>query len=818
MPKIYRWIYNNSDSAEISNKIQKLYNLNRPVAETLAKRIKIDEVLRFLKPDLNDLHDPFLLSGMKEAYMLINEHISLNHKITIYGDYDVDGITSTVILYKTLKKLGADVEYYIPERLTEGYGINSDAIDKIASNGTKLIITVDCGITSVNEVLKAKKLGIDVIITDHHSVPDIIPEASVVINPHIKPSSYPFSDLAGVGVTFKLCMAFIGKNAYDFLDIVCLGSLADIVPLTGENRIIVKYGLDLLNKTKNKGLNALINVSNLNNVSIDEYHVGYILAPRLNAAGRLKSATLCVKLLLTDDENEADEIAAYLNAENIKRQEIEKQILDEAIKKVEETVDLKREKIIVLYSENWHPGVIGIVASKITERYSRPSILLSVQDGIGKGSGRSIKGFNLYEAIDYCSDCLIRYGGHEMAAGITIDINSISDFRTRINEYANKKLTEIDLIPFLVIDADLKDEDIEIETARQIRMLKPFGNGNPCPLFRLSNMTVYKVFNAGGDKHLKIIAEKNGKRYEMIAFGMGMDKDKIKTGCSIDVVGSIELNTWNGIDSVVINVKDIRIKHKFILYYINLGKLINNYSINVNRKYLGIEGLNLIDNRGINNKCEYVLKLFKTRERSVILVNTVEQMRALIKYLKIKEFRDFMLCNKYCENERLIIFSPNINDNLSYYKNIVFYDIPFNKYYFYNILLSCNNSNIHLIFNFNDISSNLKSIDEIVPRRSDFIRLFRFIDDDGTTILFKDQIYNQLKINPIKVIYCIKAMKEMGLINVKESDNIFMLSKNSVTGKVNIAQSEVIRQLYFVKNEFVKFAKDVISQNIKEVL
>ncbi|CAK9331517.1 single-stranded-DNA-specific exonuclease RecJ [Thermoanaerobacter kivui] len=809
MPKIYRWVFKNEKDPQTTDKIQQLYGLPRVVAEILSSKVGAEEVNAFLNPTLKDLHSPFLLKGIKEAKELIQKHVYLHNRITIYGDYDVDGITATSVLYMTLKKLGANVDYYIPERLTEGYGINEEAIDKIASQGSKLIVTVDCGITSVEEVKRAKTLGMDVIITDHHSVPKKIPEANVVINPHLPDIKYPFCDLAGVGVAFKLCEALIGKEAYEFLDIVAIGTIADIVPLIGENRVIVKEGLKVLNKTNNMGLKALIKVSGIENMLIDEYHVGFILAPRFNAAGRLKSAEAGVRLLISENEKEAQEIAEYLNNENATRQQIESRILQEAIKKVEESIDLKNEKVIVLWDENWHPGVIGIVASRITERYFRPSILISLNEGGGKGSARSIEGFNLYNALDYCKDYLIKYGGHEMAAGIIIDKNNIEAFKREINKYADNILTEIDLIPVIKIDASVKNDKIDIETAKKIQMFKPFGNSNPRPTFLLDNLTVSKVFSLDGDKHIKIIAQKNKNFYELMLFDAKEEKDKIKVGSVIDVVGSIELNSWNGIESVVINVKDIKTKPPLLFYYKSLGEMLTEYRIKENDKYT--KSAVIIDRRGIRNKCEYVLKLFKENSKTVVLVNTVVQMKSLIRYLKRERFVDFSLCSRYCEKDKAIIFLPNYLKSLNYYDNIVFYDIPFKKEIFYNIVSMCEGKKIHLIFGPDDIYYNLKSFEEIFPERKDFVKLYRFIEE-GNTILFKDYMYHQLDLNPVKSLFCINAMKEIGLINVKESDNIFMLSKNSVSKKVNIEQTRVMRQILLTKKEFIEFAKFIVSQ------
>jgi single-stranded-DNA-specific exonuclease len=811
MPKIYRWILKESKNSQLSQEIQKTYGLSKIIADMLASRLNLHEVKSFLNPDLKDLHSPYLLRGIKEAKELIQQHIASKDLITIYGDYDVDGITATAILYLTLKKLGAKLDYYIPERLVEGYGINEEAIDKIAERGTKLIISVDCGITSVKEVEKAKILGIDVIITDHHSIPKEIPQADVVINPHLPGIEYPFCDLSGVGVAFKLSQALIGEKAYELLDIVSIGTIADIVPLLGENRIIVKEGLKRLNETQNIGLKALIKASGLENVEIDEYHVGFILAPRLNAAGRLKSAEAAVRLLISHSKEEVEEIAEYLNQENLNRQQIENQILQQAIKKVEETVDLNREKVIVLWDENWHPGVIGIVASRITERFHRPSILISLGEEEGKGSGRSIEGFNLYKALEYCKDYLIKYGGHEMAAGINIEKNNLEIFKAKINEYADTVLSELDLIPSLKIEAKVKNEKIDIEIAKQVQKLKPFGSNNPRPNFLFEGLTVTKIFDLNSGRHKKIIAQKGKFVYELMLFDTAEKRNDIKIGDIIDVVGSVEINTWNGIESVIINVKDVRVKLPLFSYYKNLSKIMIEYKLEkkeINRKVDYI-----IDKRGINNKWEYVLKLFKGESKTAVIVNTAVELKSLLRYLKKEKFVNFSFCNMNCKKENGILFFTNSLEPLKYYDDIIIYDIPFKKEIFYYILYHSQGKKIHLVFNESDIYYNLKSFDEIFPQRKDFIKLYKFIEK-GNTILFKEHLHPHLNLNPIKFLFCIKAMQEIGLINVKERDNIFMLSKNSVPQKVNIEQTQIMQRIFSAKKEFIEFAKFLVSQKI----
>jgi len=810
MADFYRWVFNENKTDP--NNIKDLYKLGQLTSEVLAKRFTLEEINDFIEWDLQKLHDPFLLNGIKEAVDLIKNSIINKEKITIYGDYDVDGITSTAILYKTLKEIGANVNFYIPERLTEGYGINEDAIKNLVFNGTNLMITVDCGISSINEVSLGKSLGLKIIITDHHSVPEKIPSADVVINPHII-QQYPFKDLAGVGVTFKLVQALIGDKAFNFLDIVSIGTIADIVPLKGENRIIVINGLKELNKTKNKGLEALIKVSGIDNIEIDEFHVGFVLAPRLNAAGRLKDASICVNLLINENESEVLEIANYLNQENIKRQKIEKDILEDAVRIIENQVDLKRDRVIVLSKNEWHSGVIGIVASRITEKYYRPVILISNTDGLGKGSGRSIEGFNLFNALEYCKEYLIKFGGHEMAAGLTIEENKIDLFRKKINEYANKQLKDIDLIPRLKIDSNVKDLAIDISVAKELNLLKPFGSGNNRPLFLFNNLKVTKAYLIGDKSHIKIFAQKGNNTYEMIYFGGGRFINKIKEGSLIDVVGTIDINVWNANTSVVIYIKDIRTKYKLDKYYKNIIKVLNK---DRNFSFTKLHYTTIIDKRGIKDKYNYILELLSFEYKVAIIVNTIENLNSLIKFVKNKKIQNITFCSEYYKGNKIIVFSPEIKKDIIEYDNIVFLDIPFDISSFKNILLS--NKKIHLLFNKLDLNYSKKAIENIIPNKNDFALIYKSIKDDDTTFLYKDNIFNNINLNSVKSLYCLKAMKELGLINAEESDNIFMVRKNFIKGKVDLKKAETMKEIHLLREDFLTFAELLVNQKIKEDL
>lgn len=553
---------------------------------------------KFLHPSIEDLHDPFMLKDMDKAVERIVIAVESKENITIYGDYDVDGVSSTSMLYRFLKDIGTDALYYIPDRLEEGYGLSTSAMDKIAETGTQLIITVDCGITAVDEISHANSLGMQVVVTDHHECREILPEAYAVVNPCRSDCKYPFKELAGAGVVFKLIQALClrlskGTLFHNYLDFAALATIADVVPLVGENRIIAKFGLKAIENSENPGIAALIDVASLKGKPINTYGVGFGIAPRINAAGRLGDAERAVRLFTTADCDEAIAIAQKLDCENKYRQDVEAEILKQAIQIVETDIDIENEKVIVVAGEGWHHGIIGIVASKITERYYRPSILISIEDGIGKGSGRSIEGFNLFKALVGCESLLERFGGHEMAAGLSLNAENLPLFRRTINEYANREIKEEDLVPKIRIDAFIKPEDINLENAEELELLAPFGVGNPGPVLAQNNLKVEDVRTVGDGKHLKLKLGSRANSFDAIGFNMGDSASDISSSGSLSAVFSMEINVWNSSRKVQLNLKDLKPGEQDgnsmsneQEYYLNLDKNIvfsdaNEYNIDI---------------------------------------------------------------------------------------------------------------------------------------------------------------------------------------------------------------------------------------------
>jgi single-stranded-DNA-specific exonuclease len=525
-----------------------------------------DEAKKFLACDLNDLHSPLLLKDMKKAITRIKETISKKEKIMIFGDFDVDGTTGTYILVETIKLIGGKVEHYFPNRLTDSYGLNNKAIDYAIDNGISLIVTVDCGIRGNKVINYAKGKGIDVIVTDHHEQGELLPEAKAIINPKQKGCKYPDKDLAGVGVAFKLAQALVKEynldfDEFSFLDMVCLGTVADIVPLKGENRILVKNGLKKLMRTGNIGLNALIDVSALRGKEIRPGHISFWLAPRINAAGRLATADEALKLFQTDSRGEAHDIAHHLNKENTERQDIQQKILEEAIQKVEDEIDLDRETCIVLADDGWHKGVIGIVASKIVEEYHRPTILIAIEGNIGSGSGRSIPNFHLLDAIESCKELFEKYGGHTQAAGIKMDKKNIGKLRKKINEYAKKIISVDDLIPKINLDAQLKIWEVNEKLVKEIDKLTPFGIGNPKPVFFSTNLSLKDYPRILKEKHIRMKLYDHSETIDAIGFNMaGFYDDVTKNSGSIAVAYSPEINEWEGNKTMNLVLKDIKVR------------------------------------------------------------------------------------------------------------------------------------------------------------------------------------------------------------------------------------------------------------------
>lgn len=513
----------------------------------------------FLYPKLSKLHNPYLLKNMEQAIEKIDRCIKKRGKIIIYGDYDVDGITSTSILVRALQKLGVDVGYYIPDRMSEGYGINKNAIQYIKTLQAQLIITVDCGITSVDEVKHAMELGIDIIITDHHEPKDQLP-ATLVINPKQPGCDYPNKNLAGCGIAFKLVQAlwqFYNLSGYDeFLDIAAIGTIADVVKLTGENRILVSHGLQRINKSDKCGIRALIQVAALKD-EINSYHIAFQIAPRLNAVGRLSDAKIAVDLFTTNDYDKALQIAKFLDNENKRRQTIEEDILKDALLMLSDGSAYEEDKVLVLVSDKWHHGVVGIVASKLVERFHKPVLMLCREGELCKGSGRSISGFNLFQALSAAAGILKKFGGHEMAAGLTIEYKRINELQRALNQFGEMLDAGI-YLEILHAELQTETEEVTLQTAELLRLFEPFGNGNYAPILYMENLEVVSLRGIGGKaQHLKARFRKNETEFDGILFNRS-DQYLNKGLVNVDAVFSMDINEWNQERKLQLMLKDLR--------------------------------------------------------------------------------------------------------------------------------------------------------------------------------------------------------------------------------------------------------------------
>ena len=555
-----KWECYQTDEEKVK-KMAKEYNIS-PLIATILVNKNLEEkkdIDKFLNPTRNDFYDPYLMPDMEIAINRIIEAIEKREKIIIYGDYDVDGITSITVLKKFLLERGAIVDDYIPNRLDEGYGLNKEAIKKIVEEKYTLMITVDCGISGIDEVEYANSLGLETIITDHHEQAEKLPRALAVVDAKRKDNKYPFNQLAGVGVVFKLIQG-IGiklnleeKEYLKFLDLVCVGTISDIVPLVDENRVIAKLGLKLVKVTKNIGLKTLLNSIGYKN--IDSTCVSFGLAPRINACGRMGHQEEALKLFLTEDPNEAGRIANKLNEYNRERQEKEKKIFTEALEMIKN--DKNHKPCIILAGENWHHGVIGIVASKVTEMYFKPSILICLEDDEGKGSGRSIPGFDLHEALSKCDKYIKKFGGHSMAIGITIKKDEFSKFKEQFEEYASS--CNIDkIVPVIHIDEEVSLRNINKEVVKELSLLEPFGEGNKMPLFLYKNLKIHSIRALSEGKHLKLTLKDDNYMIDAIGFNMGELANEYLIGNKVDIVGTLEINNFNNNDNIQINLKDIR--------------------------------------------------------------------------------------------------------------------------------------------------------------------------------------------------------------------------------------------------------------------
>ena len=564
-----RWFIRPTPEPEILSSLQRALGISPLFARLLSNRgIQTPEQAHaFLKPSLEDLESPWALKNMDRAVALVKQNIAERKKILIWGDYDVDGTTGASLLYSVLSKIGADVSTYIPHRIHEGYGLSLTGLQKAIQGDVSLLITVDCGVTARKEIEYVASKGIQTIVVDHHEPQaDKWPSQAVVINPLQPgcPSSYKY--LTAVGLAFKLAWALIGREAFEHVELVAAGAVADIAPLTGENRILVREGLERINTNPRAGFKALLESAGAGQKKIDASHFGFVIGPRINASGRMSSAETALKLLMTQEIGEARELAQVLEQANRTRQQVERETLRQAIQKVTEQVDFKESSVIIVEDERWHPGVIGIVASRLVERFYRPSIVIAMNQGRGKGSGRSIRNFHLVSALEQCQEVLEEFGGHRQAAGLTVTQENLPLFKETFNRVAQQRLKPEDFIPLLEADCEISLKDLNAGLLKDLDRLAPYGCGNPKPVFISSGLFLKSPPQFMGKNTVKFWVTDHAQIYQAVGFGMGDrflngGKSDFNPSASLHLAYSPRLHEWQGETSLELVLEDFRFFH-----------------------------------------------------------------------------------------------------------------------------------------------------------------------------------------------------------------------------------------------------------------
>lgn len=844
----------------------------------------VEQGLAFLGSELERLHNPYLMIDLKKAVERILKAARSGERILLYGDYDVDGITSTALLARVLQRIGTDVHYYLPHRLTEGYGLHLAPLQRAREEGTSLVVTLDCGINALEEALWAEKNGLDLIITDHHEPPPELPQAVAVVNPKRQDCLYPFKELAGVGVALKVAQAILKESGkkngawQDYLDLVCLGTIADIVPLHGENRILVKHGLARLAHTDNCGLRALMSISGVEKNTFDARDVGFGLAPRLNAAGRLGNPGKALRLLLTDNPAEAWEIASELNRSNQERQKIESAVLTEALHLLQAKPHLQEAKVLVLASEGWHAGVIGIVASRLTEMLERPVLLVALAGGEGKGSARSIPGFNLYQALEYCREHLLNYGGHALAAGFTIDAGKIERLEKEINHYAAEALVLEDSIPLLELDAIIDAAQIDEELVGEIERLSPFGHTNPQPLlcFRKAKILESRVVGRN-DKHLKFKFKMENKALEGIGFNLGAYAETVAAAGEVDLAFVPALNNFKGRRSIQLEVKelgtpaamdisdqdetlcfdfkftDILKKNKaqqidlFVPEFV-LETLANRfvYSDNdTNKSKELFQGAVLTDWRGTLNRPAQLAKLAACGEPSLVITSCGYQTIELAHFLQLA---NPALCGQTgCLNQavpaeqrnrtatmfqtgkiKIVIATPNTAAPvIGYAREVLLYHLPYND-------LTCSSliremlpdGRLYLLFGPEDFEDNKAWLEVMAPDRNSLARIYRYLRQannngflehtNGADLARAMSLAGSPPFHACTTKTALEIFQELGLLIKQGPAQASRFKLLPVPSKKkDLYESMTFRSLQSIKNKSIRWMESILNDPLR---
>ncbi len=875
---------------------QKLWKVKTPfpvLSSILARQLDVSQIVAqllinrgihtteqgrlFLSSDLASLHQPFLFKDMDKAVKRIISAAKAGEKILVYGDYDADGLTATALLVKVFKNLGLDVSYYVPNRLADGYGVHLEVLQNARAAGTSLVITVDCGISALAEARWAKENGLDLIITDHHEPPLEVPPALALLNPKIPGCEYPFKELAGVGVALKLAQALLeaagrGSAAWQqYLDLACLGTVADIVPLHGENRTLVKHGLGVLARTKNTGLVSLMAASGIRKEGLGPREVGFGLAPRLNAAGRVGNPDLALKLLLTDSAEEAEELAGILNKGNQERQGIESAVLEEALGLLEENPELSRSPVITLASENWHQGVIGIVASRLTERFYRPVFLLSLEGEGGKGSARSIPGFNIHQALSCCQDYLLDFGGHEMAAGFSIKRSNIECFFEELKNYAERVIGDKKLTPLLDVDCFIDITQVSEELVNEITKLGPYGHANPYPLLACRKATLVESRGVGkGAAHLKLRLRKDAAVLDGIGFNLGAYAEVLAAADPVDIAFMPGMNEYNGRRSVQIVVKDIGnpdllegleqlqmgtlsvndviLEELFIPDFV-LGAFeeINNGK-HTRKAVLSsrIQDVKLIDHRNSGDRTRLLARLVSDGDLTLIVASCAYQVIELAHHLKLarpglKERIVSCYRRDQQQNESeitalaaagvpaVLVATPGAASQACFSaQQVLLYDLPYDKRGI-NAGLEhiAPGGRMYFLCSDEDIQDNLLKLESMLPGREYLASIYHLLSREKKEYLTADlKLLNKAMagagfvhagVCTLRISFMV--LNELGLLDYENKDDYvsFRLLPSPAVKK-DLFQSSTYRFLHEIKEDSTNFMRKLLNEPVHNLM
>lgn len=809
------------------NDLMESMSISKEIGQILLNRgiESQDQVEMFTDPSLKYLRDPFLLKDMDKAVERIRQAISRKEKIWIFGDYDVDGVSSTSIMVLYFKSIGYPVDYYIPNRLEEGYGLNIEAIDHIGSQDGRLIITVDCGITSVKEVEYARGLGIDVIITDHHECQENLPAACAVVDPKREDCSYPFDGICGCGVAFKLIHALSGnedfyKNINRYLEIVSLATICDIMPILDENRIIVKNGMEILGQGNNIGMKALLEVCGLDGTKIKSSHLGFAIGPRINASGRLGFSKLGVDLFTSDNLQEARNLALMMDTKNTERQEVEARIHMEVEDIISKDPSYRDDKVLVVSGEDWHHGIIGIVASKVTEKYYKPCILLCEEGDIAVGSARSIKGFDIFSALYECRDYMTKFGGHQQAAGMSMEVAKIGLLREKINQIANYELDQEDLVEVIRVEYEINQSSLNLDLVENLHLLEPFGIKNPTPYFMLRKCLLKRLITIGRDKnHLKMVVEKD-MEFDVIGFNMAHLGTDYQEGDLVDLVFQVDSNTFNNKTSLQLLLKDMRLSKPKSLYpgpY--YGEIIdmmipdkcraNKSDILSDRKDFAS-----LENRADLNRIDDIFRLkFESEdfegekainnqsldfgESNLMLVNTINGY-----------FRAMSDKNLYYDQKIDLICPRNIDKMaLKVYNKIIVYDYLDNYEQYKNLLENIGDSDLLINYDKSDFEYLKNKFRMLEFDRKEFVVVYKKLMGINMGKIKYSQLIEVTGVNPVKLDLILRVLASENLMRYeadfeRDSIDVEILPRPDI--KLDLEKNKIVEYIGEDYNKFVK--------------